>query len=161
MFFLMTYGTLMNGRSNHHYLRNQRYVGTGKVNGYRLLDYIHPDYMQSIFPVVFKTDNDEDSVVGEVYQCDDNILPRVDNLEGEGELYKRVNAIVDVDNGYRYNCYIYIGIKNTWKTTEQLLITNLFEGEKWKPTQYPMLTTELIEKAINTDIKLNDFVKED
>ena len=157
MFFVFTYGTLMNRRSNHAYLAKERFVGNATLKGYKMFDYINPTTLSSMFPVIFKSDNEDDVVYGEVYQCQDDMLRYLDHLESEGSLYKRTNVVVDVDNGHRYSVYVYVGITSTWKDAENTLFEFPYENEKWTSTYYPAVEKELLQKILENDTNLDGY----
>jgi gamma-glutamylaminecyclotransferase len=108
---VFVYGTLKRGYGNHRLLATSHFVGDAvTVEKYRMID--------AGFPVVLDGSR-EHNVAGEIYQCDDATLRRLDALEGEGHMYDR--KLIDVRlcpdaNGYRHvvKAFIYIGC-NFWK----------------------------------------------
>lgn len=161
MFFVFTYGSLMQGRGNNLYLRGQKFVGSGIISKHKLFDYVDGNRLTSIFPVVFETGNEDDKVVGEVWACDDSRLYYLDALEDEGTLYERKEIVVDVDNGRKYNCYIYKGIVDAWIPAQNALFPWINEGNKWKPINYIKLNKEDLQYILTYDtdiIKLTEGV---
>ena len=79
---IFTYGTLMKGQRNHHYLRDSQYIGDGYVKGYELLEI--KDY-----PGAVLSSDPHEEIWGEVYQVSEEVKREVDILE-EGYLYKEV-----------------------------------------------------------------------
>ena len=157
MFFVFTYGTLMNRRSNHAYLAKERFVGNATLKGYKMFDYVNLTTLSSMFPVIFKSDNEDDVVYGEVYQCQDDMMRYLDKLESEGSLYKRTNVVVDVDNGRKYSVCVYVGIVPTWKDAENALFVFPYENEKWTSTYYPAVEKELLQKVLANNTNLDEY----
>lgn len=95
---VFVYGTLMEGCWNHHYLDGQKYLGAARINGYAL-------YQVSSFPGVVKHGQEE--IQGELYQVDSAALVRLDQLEGEGRLYKRIQDVAYTADGAAHKAYVY------------------------------------------------------
>jgi len=85
---LFVYGTLMKGHCNDHYLREQKYLGIGKLKNYEM-------YHVDVYPGIIM--NQGDSVVGELYEIDDDVLKTLDIVENEGTLFRReqLNIVLD------------------------------------------------------------------
>lgn len=83
---IFTYGTLMRGRRNHRFMDGCEYLGEGVIKGYALYDL-------GSFPGIRYADQDH-TVRGEIYRVPRNKLPALDELEGEGSLYKRMEVTV-------------------------------------------------------------------
>lgn len=100
MVSVFVYGTLMQGERAHYMIKGAEFVGKYRLSNFGMYDL-------GSYPGI-KTIKDE-SVVGEVYNVDEGIIPQLDSYEGEGTLYKR--ETVKVSNGkdsmYVY-AYIYI-----------------------------------------------------
>lgn len=86
--YIFVYGTLMSGQPAHNKLNGAIYLGR-----YRLDDYAM--YKVSYYPGIIPQ-NDE-HVIGEVYAITADMLPAMDEYEGEGYLYHR--RTVTVSNG--------------------------------------------------------------
>lgn len=80
MITLFVYGSLKKGFYNHRLLKESTFIGSGIISGYDLYDL---GYYQGI-----KRGSGE--VLGEIYEIDQETLKRVDVLESEGYLYRRV-----------------------------------------------------------------------
>ena len=78
---VFVYGTLLSGRYNHDYfLKGVEFMGEATLQGYAL-------YNLGSYPGIIPASGER--VMGEVYQVDDQILARLDRLEGNGWLYTR------------------------------------------------------------------------
>ena len=95
---IFVYGTLMKGQSANHYLNGADYKGTFCLNGYAMYDI-------GSFPGI--VENENESVVGEVYSITEEMLPMMDRYEGEGSLYLRREVIVERD-GEKVIAWAYI-----------------------------------------------------
>lgn len=76
---VFVYGTLKKGFSNHHFLKDQEYLGKAEIKG-TMISLRH-------FPGVCLVGNDD--ILGEVYEINDETLKRLDHLEGHPSFYKR------------------------------------------------------------------------
>lgn len=97
--YLFVYGTLMNGRSNHRFLAESKYIGKAVLKGYGM-------YGVSSFPGIIKKSGS--IVIGEVYEIDRDTLKKVDMLEGEGVLYTREVADVCIEDQELAKAFIYV-----------------------------------------------------
>ena len=78
---VFVYGTLMKGESNHHYLRNARFLGkAATAPQYRL-------YSLGAYPVL--CDAGKQRIHGEVYRISQVALQRLDELEEYPQYYQR------------------------------------------------------------------------
>ena len=84
MIRLFFYGTLKRGQRNNHLLRGQSFVGeTETLPRYRLYDVgTHPCLVEDL-------DNGV-AVRGELWEVDEGIMPRLDELEQAPEVYALV-----------------------------------------------------------------------
>lgn len=83
---VFVYGTLMTGRANHrHFMTGAVSVGAGELYGYAMYDL-------GAYPGIKLSR--KDTVKGELFLVDEQILERLDMLEGNGGLYDRVNVEV-------------------------------------------------------------------
>jgi len=90
MIRVFVYGTLMNNCYNHErYLKGQKYLGQAVLVGYAL-------YNLGSYPGIIP--DEEEKVLGELYEIDQQILKRLDVLEGNGHLYIRHSAEVMIDD---------------------------------------------------------------
>lgn len=100
-YMIFVYGTLLTGEHNHGLLESSTFVDTGIISGYTMYD-------TGSFPAIVPGDG---IVKGEVYEIDAKTLERLDWLEGEGSLYKRISIPVQLSSGesvlalvYEYLC---------------------------------------------------------
>jgi gamma-glutamylcyclotransferase (GGCT)/AIG2-like uncharacterized protein YtfP len=78
---LFVYGTLQSGEGNHRLLRAARLLGVRRTEArYTLVSL-------GAFPALLERGTT--SVVGELYEVDDDTLAAVDRLEGHPHLYRR------------------------------------------------------------------------
>lgn len=121
MYNVFVYGTLMKRHCNHDFLKNQRFVGKGLLKGYKM-------YQVFTFPGIVKSDQEEDVIIGEVYEIDEKTLKNLDRLEREGYLYKRIkeNIILEDDNKLEAFVYEWLG---SIRGAEQINI----EDMPWEP----------------------------
>ena len=81
---IFVYGTLMRGEDNASFLRGARFAGAARTEPrYTLVDL--GDYPGLC-------DGGATSVVGELYDVDEPILVRVDELEGHPDLFRRASV---------------------------------------------------------------------
>lgn len=95
---VFVYGTLMERRSNHFYLLGQKLLGISRLDRYTM-------YQVRSYPGIIQKDGKY--VIGEVYEIDANTLKKLDRLEGEGTLYKRVKETIRM-NGNMIKVYTYV-----------------------------------------------------
>lgn len=98
---VFVYGSLLSGMGNHGLLANSRCLGETKSPArFSMLDL-------GYFPGVIKNEQGE-SIIGEVYEIDDNTLRHLDQLEGyrimnpEGGLYNREEIETEFGVAYIY-----------------------------------------------------------
>jgi gamma-glutamylaminecyclotransferase len=78
------YGTLKRGFGNHHFLRDAKFIEN---------DWVMIDAVASCgFPMARISEDSKNFLQCEVYSISDEILLNLDQLEGEGFLYKRVKT---------------------------------------------------------------------
>lgn len=101
MFKLAVYGTLRKDYWNHRYISEQggKFVKTERLQGFNMYG--------KLIPCVVPSDNKEDSVFVEIYELEDEALPRIDMLEGyrEGDkdnIYNRITVETSVGPAYMY-----------------------------------------------------------
>lgn len=78
---VFVYGTLMKGEYNHHVLEGARFLRPANTQPE------HDLFNLGRYPAMVA--NGSTSVKGELYAVDDEILARLDRLEGHPEYYKR------------------------------------------------------------------------
>ena len=94
------YGTLKNGFHNHHLLVGSDFVGSGKL---------HDRYPLEVrgLPYLYKEKGVGEFVDVEVYDVDDNLLTRLDRLEGHPNWYKREQVLIDLDDWSKTTAWVY------------------------------------------------------
>ncbi|WP_333785375.1 gamma-glutamylcyclotransferase family protein [Thermocrinis sp.] len=98
MAYVFVYGTLRNGEVRHGALQNCEFVGLAYAEGYDL-------YLISDFPGMVPGSG---RVVGEVYRVSEDILQRLDWIEGVPSLYRRELIKVKLETGEDLETYTYI-----------------------------------------------------
>lgn len=97
MMRVFVYGTLMHGQRANHLLGGALFVGKFRLANYAM-------YNLGSFPGIRPLRGE--SVVGEVYEISEEILPALDRYEGEGSLYNRILVEVvnekEITNAYAY-----------------------------------------------------------
>lgn len=99
---LFTYGTLMKGQSRCSVLDTSKYLFDAVLDDYVLYDV--GSFPGAVAYLGFR-------VYGEVYEIDDSLRPLLDQIEGEGYLYKYKEVSVKDFNNNKYNVgfYEYLG----------------------------------------------------
>lgn len=126
MFYLFTYGTLMKGFRNHAFLSSQKFIKQTRLGGTYLKRATNKMTGSYEYPVMFIGDN-KNGVFGEIYECEDYLLPFLDTLEGEGSLYYRVKFKTKIENIIE-DVFVYIGNPDVWGNVDMPLI----ESGKWE-----------------------------
>lgn len=126
MFYLFTYGTLMKGFRNHTFLSSQKFIKQFKLDGVYLKRATNEVTGGYEYPVMFIGDN-KNGVLGEIYECEDYLLPFLDALEGEGYLYYRAKFKAKIKN-VAEDIFVYIGNPDVWGDVDMPLI----ESGKWE-----------------------------
>ena len=80
---LFVYGTLMRGGCRHELLANQRFLGPAHTTPHFAL------YDLCAYPGLVRCESNGQSIEGELYEIDAEILPRLDAVEGVPDLYRR------------------------------------------------------------------------
>lgn len=114
MFCLFTYGTLMRKEYNHSHIQPAQYIKNVKLRGYKM--YVYHNGYSLYFPLIVKTNNYKDKVLGELYVCPDFLKDKLDTLEGEGCMYDR-RVITELScryKGKKIPCYSYIANSGYW-----------------------------------------------
>ena len=117
---IFVYGTLMQGEVAAYMLEGCTYAGK-----YVLKDYAM--YNLGSFPGIKAVKGE--SVCGEVYFVNDEVLAKLDHYEGEGALYKRTAVMVDgAQNSLQAEAYVYVNevkgqpIRKPWKFGKDSLV---------------------------------------
>lgn len=76
---VLVYGSLRAGLGNHHYLHTAEFKKYLKLDGFEMYD------NSGYYPYVFYTGNNDDSILGEVYEVDNMTMRDLDRLEGISE----------------------------------------------------------------------------
>lgn len=97
---IFTYGTLMKNNSNHHYLKDDEYIGDGKLNNYGLLEL---GYFPGAVP------KESYSIIGELYKVSNEEKMNIDYLEGN--LYSYKKEFIRANNKLYYAGYYEYKIK--------------------------------------------------
>lgn len=101
---VFVYGTLMQGNTNNYILQNQEFLGEGiTLNRYKFISL-------GYFPAVVALPDEYPygwRIRGELYEVDAKTLERLDQLEGNGRMYKRKQILVESEDGGQYVAWIY------------------------------------------------------
>jgi gamma-glutamylaminecyclotransferase len=93
---LFVYGTLLSGGPSHYRLRGSPLLGVNRTE---------PRYaLVSLGSYPALLEGGTTSVIGEVYEVDDRILPAIDRFEGHPLLYQRKS--VELVDGTDVNAYV-------------------------------------------------------
>lgn len=87
---VFVYGTLMRGERAHSFLSGAKYLGEFCLKDFAM-------YNLGWFPGIRPSSGD--TVFGEVYQVDSDMIQRMDHYEGEGTLYRRTSVVVESKAG--------------------------------------------------------------
>lgn len=118
---VFVYGTLMRRRSNHFYMKRDgiRFLGKGKASGFALYN-VTPYY-----PGAVKEEGE--TVLGEIYEVPEEHMGNLDRLEGNGFLYQREKAEIELESGEKVQAWIYVWLKKFRPETKVPL-----ERQPWK-----------------------------
>lgn len=96
---VFVYGTLMSGERAAHILEENEYCGTFCLRDYATYNV---SYYPGIKPCIGET------VIGEVYLVDDACIARMDEYEGEGDLYiRKLVAVENEESSIEAYVYVY------------------------------------------------------
>lgn len=125
---VFVYGTLMNGHYNHFYMERDgiKFLGKGRANGFAIYN-VTPYY-----PGVVKEEGE--SVLGEVYEVPKKYMRDLDQLEGNGFLYRREKAEIGLESGEKIQAWIYLWLGNCYPETKVPL-----ELQPWKKNRTKQL----------------------
>jgi gamma-glutamylaminecyclotransferase len=96
---VFVYGTLRQSRGNHQLLEGALFHGVGNTKQKYAM------YLVGGFPHVISTEQ-RYPIVGELYAVDDEILKKLDRLEGHPIYYAR-NEVVVIVNNVEYSAWMY------------------------------------------------------
>lgn len=103
---IFTYGTLMKGQCRNNILATSKYICDAVLDNYGL--YEVGSYPAAVPVKGFK-------VYGEVYEIDDSLKPTLDEIEGEGFLYKYKEVQVYDASNIEYKVGFYEYLEDTSK----------------------------------------------
>jgi gamma-glutamylaminecyclotransferase len=102
---LFVYGTLRQGCTNHHLVFGSPYLGPATTAE----PYVMATQKSRSFPYIFKhADFYAVPVQGEIYEINDEILRRLDILEGHPDHYRRQQVRVVSPKGKMLECEAYV-----------------------------------------------------
>lgn len=120
---VMVYGTLKKGHCNHILLKDATFLGYDSITGPVKL------YDLGTIPAAVETPGVTNTIKGEVYAINEEILAGLDLMEGHPTLYKRIKARTDVGTHrvWVYHCQAAVDkynpteIKSIWRPFEEEL----------------------------------------
>ncbi|MCL2354487.1 MAG: gamma-glutamylcyclotransferase, partial [Oscillospiraceae bacterium] len=121
--FVFVYGSLKKGYWNDHHLEGANFYGQGMLQGYSL-------YHVSTFPGMVKSEDEAETVYGEVYEVDEEILRNLDILESEGVMYKRCEVPINLRGGKTVNAGTYTWLDDITPDMKKVVNNN------WKRDLY-------------------------
>lgn len=116
---LFVYGTLKNGFKDSHYLSDFPCIGVGYTKPVFTLYRTQTE--EGILPVAIPGGGTESArLYGEVYEVPPSIIHELDEIEENGEVFKRYKLPIDtigtVDKkDHQVWCWAYVGKKNHWE----------------------------------------------
>ena len=122
--YVFTYGTLMSLECRNSVMLQYgaQHVCDMTLDGYKMVT-------TNDFPVILDSDNDKDSVTGELYKVPDiaveSLLRLLDGIEAVGFMYERRKYEDD-----ERIIYFYVGLPMFWQRVYTRRM-NLKRGEKW------------------------------
>ena len=97
---VFVYGTLRKGGHYHHLLEDSTFLINGFVPGEM--------YSLGAYPAVVISDDCSLKVYGEVFSVTEDVLSKLDKLEGHPEFYLRIMQKIEIENGRPVNAWIYV-----------------------------------------------------
>jgi len=95
MTFVFVYGTLRRGEPLHYMMRDAKFVSEGRIAD----DHFLALYDLGPYPAVsICRDDVRHEVLGELYECDQILIDRLDRVESEGSLYHRHTKLIQRDD---------------------------------------------------------------
>jgi gamma-glutamylcyclotransferase (GGCT)/AIG2-like uncharacterized protein YtfP len=116
--YLFVYGSLLSHNSHNYLLSGCKFIGNAILNGYAL-------YKVSWYPAIVPKNGCK--VAGEVYKVDENTIEKIDDFEDEGELYKRQEVNVILNNSEIIKAWTYVYLL---EVDEKNYIP--FENQPWR-----------------------------
>jgi len=115
MFYLFTYGTLMENQLRHGILASEKFIQEYALHGIKLYNFYEESDDGSVqnYPVSL-IGNDKDIALGEIYLCHDYLRPYLDQMEQVGTLYGIYSFPLKI-KGKKKDVLVYIGKDSTWK----------------------------------------------
>ena len=110
---VFVYGTLMQGESAHSRLADAVFAGKAILRGYAV-------YSVSWYPGIVP--EEKEAVLGELYYVSKQMIPGMDEYEGEGTLYQRKTVTVETQYGKK-EAYAYIYLNKVFG--------NPIKGGRW------------------------------
>ena len=101
MNLVFVYGTLQTGQYNNYLLRTSQCLDEGEAEGLTL-------YSMGGFPAAVRSAENDHTVVGELWQVDDDVLDILDQLEGHPNWYERQLWNVRVETGDLLEAWVYL-----------------------------------------------------
>ena len=115
---IAVYGTLKKGYHNNYILGNAKFVGCGNLSDR------YPLEVKGL-PYLYNDKGVGEFVEVEVYDVDDQLLSRVDQLEGHPNWYKREKVLVDMDDWSKTTAWVYFLDDYT---PQDVQFTNSYQG---------------------------------
>lgn len=105
LYQVFVYGTLKHGYRNHRVLSDSRFICDAEsCESLALFD-------AGAFPAI--THGGDLNVQGELYECDEDTVRRLDRLEGEGVMYKKEEQDFMTTDGRKISAWIYVWLPST------------------------------------------------
>jgi gamma-glutamylaminecyclotransferase len=102
---LFVYGTLRQGCTNHHLVFGSPHLGPATT----VEPFVMATQKSRSFPYIFKhADLHTAPVKGEMYEINQEVLRRLDVLEGHPDHYRRQQILVATPKGDTYACAAYV-----------------------------------------------------
>lgn len=92
---VFVYGSLRQGMGNHRVLGNARFLGNAEIEGWTMVSL-------GAYPAIYRDEDNETPVKGEVYECDDLTFGRLDRLEGYPNFYNRCQVATAYGDAWVY-----------------------------------------------------------
>lgn len=105
---LFVYGSLRKGMSQHHHLKDQKFLGlASSVKKFLLEKILSPEDQQS-YAIAYEDKNGE-KLNGEIYEINGDILQMIDEYEEYPALYDRRAFDFTTDEGTTIEALMYCG----------------------------------------------------
>ena len=132
--FVFVYGTLKRGHPNNVYLEGSRYLGRGWTKVKSMVMYLTPNNI----PVVnYSTIPDACAVQGDIFMCTPHVIGILDQLELNGQLYKRQKVLIE--SAYSdvppVKAFMYLGVNSAFSGTK-LKLADTFTRRKTGKAYY-------------------------